>query len=137
METMETKEQFIELRARGYSYDKIAKQLGKAKQTVIDWGKDLSGEIANRKALELEALYEEQYLVKEARMKRLGTILSKLENEIKSRDLTNLNTDKLLDLFLKYMSLVKEEIIEPIFKSSEEIETEKTEQRYMKKLLVD
>jgi len=134
---METKEQFIELRARGYSYDKIAKQLGKAKQTVIDWGKDLSGEIANRKALELEALYEEQYLVKEARMKRLGTILSKLENEIKSRDLTNLNTDKLLDLFLKYMSLVKEEIIEPIFKSSEEIETEKTEQRYMKKLLVD
>ena len=58
MEAIETKERFIELRAKGWSFDKIAKELGKAKQTLIDWSKELQDEIANRKALELEALYE-------------------------------------------------------------------------------
>ena len=58
MELIDTKERFIEMRAKGYSFDKIALELGKAKQTLIDWSKELQDEIANRKALELEALYE-------------------------------------------------------------------------------
>jgi transcriptional regulator len=36
MESINTKEKFIELRAKGWSFDKIAKELGKAKQTLID-----------------------------------------------------------------------------------------------------
>ena len=58
METTELKERFIELRAKGWSFDKIAKETGKAKQTLIDWSKELQDEIGNRKALELEALYD-------------------------------------------------------------------------------
>lgn len=65
MELLETKERFIELRAKGWSFDKIAKEIGKAKQTLIDWSKELQDEIANRKALELEALYETYYLQRE------------------------------------------------------------------------
>lgn len=137
METMETKEQFIELRARGYSYDKIAKQLGKAKQTLIDWGKELDAEISNRKALELEALYEEQLLLKEARLKRLGGILTRLEGEIEKRDLSNLNTDKLLDLYLRYIDKIEAEYLEPVFKSSDEIKADKAEEHYIKKLFID
>ena len=53
MELLQTKERFIELRAKGWSFDKIAKEIGKAKQTLIDWSKELQDEIANRKALEL------------------------------------------------------------------------------------
>ena len=49
MELLETKERFIELRAKGWSFDKIAKEIGKAKQTLIDWSKELQDEIANRK----------------------------------------------------------------------------------------
>jgi hypothetical protein len=40
-------------------------------------------------------------------------------------------TDKLLDLFLKYNSQIKEEIVEPIYKTSTEI----TEERMDKELL--
>lgn len=137
METIGIKEQFIELRARGYSYDKIAKELGKAKQTLIDWGKDLNTEIANRKALELEVLYEEHFLQKEAKIKRLGNILTRLEGEIEKRDLTNLNTDKLLDLYLRYIDKIEVEYLEPVFKSSEEISAENAEKAYMKKLFID
>ena len=134
METIETKRRFIELRAKGYSFDKIAKELGKAKQTLIDWSKDLQEEIANRKALELEALYEGYYLLKEARVRKFGEIIGKLNKELEKRDLSDLPTDKLLGLYLKYSDKVKEEIIEPNFKSSEEIREEKLDRKLINEL---
>ncbi len=118
---METKERFIELRAKGWSFDKIAKELGRAKQTLINWSKELEDEIANRKALELEALYEKHYLLKENRIETFGVLLRKLKDEILSRDLSDVPTDKLLDLLLKYENQLKDEIITPIYKTSEEI----------------
>ena len=118
METIETKRRFIELRAKGYSFDKIAKELGKAKQTLLDWSRELDQEIAQAKALELDSLYESYSLYKEARLKTLGEILSKLKKEVDNRDLTDLPTDRLLDLFLKYEGVVKESLVEPVFKSS-------------------
>ena len=36
MELLQTKENFIDLRSKGWSFDKIAKELGKAKQTLIE-----------------------------------------------------------------------------------------------------
>jgi transcriptional regulator len=134
METIETKRRFIELRAKGYSFDKIAKELGKAKQTLLDWSRDLDQEIAQAKALELDSLYESYSLYKEARLKTLGEILSKLKKEVDKRDLTDLPTDRLLDLFLKYEGVVKESLVEPVFKSSREIEEEKEDRLLLEEL---
>ena len=134
METIETKRRFIELRAKGYSFDKIAKELGKAKQTLLDWSRELDQEIAQAKALELDSLYESYSLYKEARLKTLGEILSKLKKEVDNRDLTDLPTDKLLDLFLKYEGVVKESLVEPVFKSSREIEEEKEDRLLLEEL---
>ena len=128
---IQDKEQFIELRAKGWSFDRIAKELGKAKQTLIDWSKELQDEIANLKAPELEALYEKYYLLKETRLQTFGEMLTKIKTEVESRDLSDVPTDKLLELLLKYNSQVKEEIVEPTFKSSEEI----TEERLDRELL--
>uniref|UniRef100_UPI0040482C43 hypothetical protein n=1 Tax=Algoriphagus sp. TaxID=1872435 RepID=UPI0040482C43 len=134
METIETKRRFIELRAKGYSFDKIAKELGKAKQTLLDWSRELDQEIAQTKALELDSLYESYGLYKEARLKTLGEILSKLKKEVDNRDLTDLPTDRLLDLFLKYEGVVKESLVEPVFKSSREIEEEKEDRLLLEEL---
>jgi IS30 family transposase len=134
MELLETKERFIELRAKSWSFDKIAKELGKAKQTLIDWSKELQDEIANRKALELEALYESYYLLKENRLQTFGAMLSKIKKEIENRDFSDVPTEKLLELLLKYNSLVKEEIIEPNFKSSEEMREEKQDRELLEEL---
>ena len=134
MELLTTKERFIELRAKGYSFDKIAKELGKAKQTLIDWSKELQDEIANVKALELEALYERYYLLKESRLQTFGEMIIKIKAEIEKRQLSDVPTDKLLDLLLKYNSLVKEEYIEPLFKSSEEIIDERTDRELLDEL---
>lgn len=131
MELIDTKQRFIELRAKGWSFDKIAKELGKAKQTLIDWSKDFQDEVANLKAMELEAIYESYYLLKENRLETFGGLLNKIKDEVLSRDLTDVPTDKLLDLFLKYNTQIKEEIIEPTYKTSLEI----TEERIDKQLL--
>ena len=134
METVETKTRFIELRAKGYSFDKIAKELGKAKQTLIDWSKELEEEIANLKALELEALYEEFYLLKEDRLRRLGKILKSIEDELLDRDLSEVATDRLLDLLLKYRAQIEEDLVEPTFKSTEEISEEEADRKILQEL---
>ena len=131
MDTTELKERFIELRAKGWSFDRIAKELGKAKQTLIDWSKDLQDEIANLKALELEAIYESYYLLRENRLQTFGGLLNKIKDEVLNRDLSDVPTDKLLELLLKYNTQIREELIEPIYKTSTEI----TEERLDKELL--
>lgn len=128
------KEHFIELRAKGWSFDKIAKETGKAKQTLIDWSKELQDEIANRKALELEALYESYYLMRENRLQTFGAMLTKIKEEVERRDLSDVPTDKLLELLLKYNSQVKEEIVEPIYKSSQEIKEERLDRELLEDL---
>lgn len=132
---MEEKEKFIELRAKGWSFDKIAKELGKAKQTLINWSKELEDEIANLKALELEALYEKHYLLKENRIETFGVLLRKLKDEAMSRDLSEVPTDKLLDLLLKYENQLKDEIITPIYKTSEEIREDELDKELLNELI--
>ena len=134
MENTELKERFIELRAKGWSFDKIAKETGKAKQTLIDWSKELHDEIANRKALEMEVLYEKFYLLKENRIETFGAMLTKIKEEIERRDLSDVPTDKLLELLLKYNSQVKEEIVEPIYKSSQEIKDDRLDKEILEEL---
>ena len=128
---LDQKEKFIELRAKGWSFDRIAKELGRAKQTLIDWSKDLQEEIANRKALELEALYETYYLQRESRLQMFGVMLTKIKKEVESRDLSDVPTDKLLELFLKYNNQIREEIVEPIYKSSQELTEEKEDRKLL------
>ncbi len=134
MADSKTREKFIELRAKGLSFDKIAKDLGKAKQTLIDWSKDYQEEIANLKALELETLYEKYYLQKEARLKTFGEMLNKIKTEIETRDLSEVPTARLLDLLLRYDSQVKEELVEPVFSSSEEILEEQADRDLLETL---
>jgi transcriptional regulator len=131
MKNINTKEKFIELRAKGWSFDKIAKELNLAKQTLIDWSKTLEEEIANCKALELEALYERYYLLKEAKIQKYGAILSKITNELEERDFSKVNTARLLELYLLYFERLSQEVIEPNFKSSQEIKEDKEDKQLL------
>jgi len=118
MEILETKHRFIELRAKGYSFDKIALELNKAKQTLIDWSRELKEEIEIRKATELELIYESYFLLKKSRLQSLGDLLLRIETEIGERSLSTIPTDKLLDIYLKYSNQIKEEL-EPVNESKE------------------
>lgn len=85
MKDTETKQKFIELRAGDKSIRAIAKQLHISKDTASNWDKKYCTEIATRKNEQLQELYKEYGMVKEARIKRLGEILQSLDNEINDR----------------------------------------------------
>lgn len=106
------KSQFVQLRAKGLSYAKIAKQLKVAKSTLSNWSQELQEEIAQAKAMELEALQEEYFLLKEGRIKLLGEQLKAIQEEISNRDLSKVSTDRLMELQLKYFGEIKAEYVE-------------------------
>ena len=122
MKEIDVKERFIELRAKGYSFDKISKELGKAKQTLINWNAELKEVIDNLKSERLEELYTIHNLNRENRIETFGELLFKIKDELTRRDLSDVPTDKLLDLYLKYERQTKEDMTEPVFFSEKQIE---------------
>jgi DNA-binding CsgD family transcriptional regulator len=122
-----TEAKIIKLRAEGKSYATIAKKLHIAKQTAIDYCKENEEAIATLKAAELEALYEECRINKEARLKALSSLRDKLQTAIESRDFSDVTTDKLASLLLQTEAAIKDEAIEPRFLSSEEQRRDKRE----------
>ena len=119
MKDQKVKEQFIELRAQGWSFVRIAKKLKVSKQTLINWSKELKLQISNMKAIELEALQEQYYLDRKARIEILGGRLQKFKEEIEKRDLKDIPTAKLYELFLKYHDFLKTEATPVTFHEAE------------------
>ncbi len=125
-ENLELKQQFITLRAKGYSLEKISKQVGKCRQTLSNWNSEFVEEIESAKAIEMEALFEECLLAKEHRIRSLSQLLVKIEKELEKRDFTEVGDDKLVDLQLKINQQLKEEYFEPKPKSESEIAKRKS-----------
>jgi len=107
----EQKSRFVHLRAKGNSYARIAKELGVSKGTLVNWSTELEMEIAQARSVELEALQEEYYLLKEGRIRLLGEQLKAIQTEIGKRDLSKIKTDKLLELQLRYFGELKGEYV--------------------------
>ncbi|MFD4707921.1 hypothetical protein ACFWM3_24170 [Gottfriedia sp. NPDC058432] len=116
MKSNEIRQQFIEMRARGISFDRIAKELKIAKSTLFDWSKEHLTEIENSKAIELEALQEQFNLTKTARIELLGRHVERIKAELEKRDFSAVPTDKLLDVLSKTLNQLKHEEIEITFK---------------------
>lgn len=117
----ELKARFIEMRAKGLSIRAIAKELQLSPQTISNWHVELEEEIARLKAIELEALYEEFHLLKAHRLKRLGSQLLAIEEELTKRELSDVPTDKLMDLQLKFFDEVRKEHVEPQYLSDADL----------------
>lgn len=107
----EQKGRFIHLRARGHSYARIAKELGVSKGTLVNWSTELEAQIAEARSVELEALQEEFFLLKEGRIRLLGEQLKAIRAEVGKRDLSKVKTDKLLELDLRYFGELKGEYV--------------------------
>ena len=107
----EQKSRFIHLRAKGLSYAKIAKELKVSTSTLSNWNQELLEEISQAKALELEALQEEYFMLKEGRIRLLGGQLKTIQEEISGRDLSKISTEKLMELQLRYFDELKTEYV--------------------------
>lgn len=134
MTDRDTENRIITLRARGKSYASIASEVKVSKQTALDTCKKYKEQIATLQALELEELYETQRITSTERITAIASLMQRVRAEIDSRDLSTIPTEKLIELYLKQTSALKEEIIEPTFKSSEEQSRERQEREYLDRL---
>ena len=115
MKTTEQKEKFVELRAKNWSFKKIA----------------------NMKAIELEALQEKYYMQKKQKIKLYGKQLEKIKEELEARlennELKDVKTDQLFKLFFEYMDRLEFERVPVEFiaeRSFEEMELDNFTERF-------
>jgi hypothetical protein len=103
MKTLEDKQNFVELRARGYSYDMISEKLSISRPTLFAWSK----EVENRRAIrglrkEIVSEIQEQYdISKQVRVHIFFDFLENARNEMSKRDLSKVPTDKLMSSIVK------------------------------------
>lgn len=111
----EIKQDFIGLRAKGHTIRFIANELSVSPQTVLNWESEFNEEIASLKAVELESLYEQYHLTKRHRLKEISEQLAAIKNELSNRNLSDVSTERLMDLKLRYLERAEKEYIEPKF----------------------
>lgn len=109
MKPQEMKRDFIRLRAEGQSYEKIAEALHISKATCTAWEREFKADITRLQQDALNELYTSYGMAKEARIRRIGDTLQRLEDALQAVDLTEIAPEKLLDFKLKYAQTLKEE----------------------------
>jgi len=110
MHDNEMRNRFLELRARGLSFNQIAQELNVAKQTLINWSKSMAKEISNLKACEIDALRQNLDLTRRAKLEAYGSQIIRLREELDKRDFSEVSTDKLLDMLTKCHQAVKDDL---------------------------
>jgi hypothetical protein len=106
MHSTDTKSQFIELRAKGWSLARIAARINVSPRTLVDWNRQSQVEIRTLRAVELEALQEKILATHELELTRLTQHLQRLEEEMAKRQFGCVRTKDLYRL----SSLVRAEI---------------------------
>lgn len=109
----ETRLQFVELRAEGLSFAKIAERLHVAKSTLQEWDRELAADIAERRDEREEEIYHLYGLSREARLRRMGETLNRINSALDEKDLSEMSADRLLAMKLQYEKALKEDYKEP------------------------
>jgi len=107
-------EKFIELRAQGLSYDRIAEETGTSKPTLLKWSSQYGRELEQAQYFELHSLLAQYGLLRKGRVEGVSILLQAVIEEMKKRanteTLNRLPTDKLFSLYLALEERLKEEI---------------------------
>jgi len=122
MKDIETKERFIELRGQGLPLAKIAAEINVSKTTLINWERDFREEIDNQRAVELEALYDKYYLSVRKKVEFFGDVLTRIQNELETRDLSTIPTEKLFAMYAHFYQEAQRAL--PVIKFQDEGEVQ-------------
>jgi len=107
MKDLDKKKKFVELRAKGRSFAKIAEEIDVSKPTLIEWSKDLAQEISNLRGIEMELLREQYMIGREARLKIFREQLDAVQKELAERKYDDISTVKLLELQSQLLEVLR------------------------------
>ena len=102
--TLDDKEQFILLRAKIYSFDRIAEEINASKPTLLNWQGEFSEKIKEAQYFETENIVNEFKIMRRNRTEVISQVLratlEELGSRVKNKELKSLPTDKLFNLML-------------------------------------
>lgn len=94
----DTKAQFLQLRAKGWSLARIANRLNVAQRTLVNWNRQEQDQIRSLQSIELEALRDKILAAREQELNHLQQELDRLESELAKRSLKYTSTEDLYRL---------------------------------------
>ena len=113
----QTKNQFVELRAQGWTLARIATHLGISKRTLLDWNQACRSEVAALRAFESEAL-ESKLLASQAdELTRLAGHQKSIRAELATRSLKSISTESLFRLDALISRQIQQLRLHPAFDS--------------------
>lgn len=111
-------EQFIVLRGKGLSFDKIAQELEVSKPTLLKWQSQYRREVKESEFYEYQNLVEQMGIMRKDRFemysKLLSTVKQELEKRMENSSLERLTTDKLVELSMKLEERLLKDINKPL-----------------------
>ena len=131
MKTKDEKEKFIELRASGLSFDKIASMLNISKPVLISWSVEFQKEIKNLEYFRYQAILEQYKLIQEKRIEFLSIQLNKVNDAISKKNFEDASLKELIsirkDLNIELLFETKDKnyltgVMESTFDFSNEVE---------------
>lgn len=108
MKDVISRNQFVELRALGYSFSRIAEELSISKKTAIAWSRELVSEIERRRREILEEIQNELALNSIQRVKKLGEQFLLFEGLLGEVDLSQLKARDVFNYYLKFEKRISE-----------------------------
>jgi orotate phosphoribosyltransferase-like protein len=115
MHPAETHNRFIELRSQGWTLARIAGELNVSKRTLIQWQRQHQAQIADLRALELEALQDRVLASHEKELASLASQLDRVEAILAKRKLECLSTEFLFCMAGALRSQIRKQRINPVF----------------------
>lgn len=100
MKPSETKAKFIEMRARGLSFEKIASELNVAPATLYRWQKQMAAEIQTKTHAERERILEKFNLAENERLDRYCALYKRVSEQIEKDYLQIIPTHHLVRMML-------------------------------------
>ncbi len=97
----ETVQKFIDLRAKGWTFSRIAAELNVSSGTLVNWSRKYERELKNARQLRLEERNEALNLTRERSREYLSEDLRRVREELAKRDLSQLSTGRLMMLSLR------------------------------------
>lgn len=125
MKDNETKARFMELRAQGLPLAKIAAEIKVSKTTLVNWEGDLKEQIDNLRAIELEAMYDKYHLSTRKKVEFFGDILSRIQRELETRELSEIPTEKLFAMYAHFYREAQHALPELTFRNDDEVKVAK------------
>ncbi len=122
--TVDEQTKFIELRAKGNSFEKIAKEIKVSKPTLLKWDKELREHVLELRFLHFESLAEQYSLMKKQRLEYLAELYQKLKRELEKRDMSKVATEKLIDMVTRLEDRLLSEFKTIRFSTSETVDVD-------------